>query len=193
MKELLFCFILFLLYIHCQSYDNHHFYNISNNHHLDYNHNNNNVDNNATKSYYEVLFSRNLQQLKQQEQSSSKRNKNNIFYDIKGRINHSILYRCEFNNTFAKNTLKNEEDNYYIPYTQNDMININNNKDFTIYSFQMDYNVVIDPLGLLKWSRPGMFLFQIDSFKSVKFVNILKLLCYMFLYCYILYLDILWK
>lgn len=176
-KEL-FCFILFLLYIHVlcccnkvnsQSYKNHHFYNTSNKQHLYYNYNNNyNLDNNATKIYYdEVLFSRNLQkqqkQEQQQQQSSSKKNKNSIFYDIKGRINHSILYRCEFNDTFAKNSLKNEKDNYYIPYTQNDMININKNKEFTIYSFQRDYNVVIDPLGLLKWSRPGMFFYCISN------------------------------
>lgn len=163
-KEL-FCFILFLLYIHVlcccnkvnsQSYKNHHFYNISDKQHLYYN--NYNLDNNATKIYYnEVLFSRNLQKQQKQEKSSSKKNKNSIFYDIKGRINHSILCRCEFNYTFAKNSFKNEKDNYYIPYTQNDMININKNKEFTTYSFQRDYNVVIDPLGLLKWSRPGMF------------------------------------
>jgi len=120
-----------------------------------YNHNNND-DNNDNNSFYDkALFSRNLQQEQQQQQLSSKRYKNNQFFDIKGRINYSILYRCQFNNSFAIKTLKNEKDNYYISYTLNDTININNNKEFTIYSFQRDFNVIIDPLGLLQWSRPG--------------------------------------
>lgn len=129
--------------------------------------NNYNKSDDNNESDDKIKFSRNLQlqeqDQQQQQQQSFKKGKNNIFFDIKGRINHSILYRCQFNYTFAINSFKSEKDNYYIPYTTNDMLEINNNKEFTVYSFQRDLNIVIDPLGLLKWSRPGKCIFFLSN------------------------------